>query len=45
VPSARFDCSNLVIFSERVPALTLKHSEAIDWEGWRRRRAPLVVRT
>ena len=39
VPSARFDCANLVIFTERVPDLTLKHSEAIDWEGWRRRRA------
>ena len=39
VPSARFDCANLVIFTERVPDLTLNHSEAIDWEGWRRRRA------
>ena len=39
VPSARFDCANLVIFTERVPDLTLKLSEAIDWEGWRRRRA------
>ena len=39
VPSARFDCANLVIFTERLPDLTLKHSETIDWEGWRRRRA------
>src|SRR6266436_6253061 len=36
VPSARFSCANLVIFTERVPDLTFKHSEAIDWEDWRR---------
>ena len=39
VPSARFDCANLVIFTERVPDLTLNHSEAIDWAGWRLRRS------
>lgn len=39
VPSARFDCANLVIFTERATGLVLKHSQPIDWDNWRRRRA------
>jgi hypothetical protein len=39
VPSARFDCANLVIFTERVTALTLRESHPVDWDNWRRRRA------
>ena len=39
VPSARFDCANLVIFTERVTALTLRESRAVDWDAWRGRRA------
>jgi hypothetical protein len=38
VPSARFDCANLVIFSERVTGLILRDSQPVDWESWRRRR-------
>jgi hypothetical protein len=37
VPSARFDCGNLVIFTERATALGLKASESVDWDDWRRR--------
>jgi RES domain len=33
VPNARFDCSNLVIFTERAPALTLVHTERVDWDN------------
>jgi hypothetical protein len=39
VPSARFDCANLVIFTERVTALTLQASHRVDWDVWRRRRS------
>ncbi len=38
VPSARFPCANLVIFTERATGLALKISQAIDWESWRQRR-------
>jgi hypothetical protein len=38
VPNARFDCSNLVIFTERAPALALIKTERVDWDKWRRRR-------
>jgi len=38
VPSARFPCANLVIFTERVTELTLRKSEAVDWDAWRRAR-------
>src|SRR5258708_40133903 len=31
VPNARFDCANLVIFTERAPALTLVRTESVDW--------------
>lgn len=38
VPNARFACSNLVIFTERAPALTLIQTERVDWDAWRRAR-------
>jgi RES domain len=38
VPSARFSCANLVIFTERVTGLVLKNSQAVDWNSWRRRQ-------
>jgi len=38
VPNARFDCANLVLFIERVPALSLIETQPIDWEAWRRAR-------
>jgi hypothetical protein len=37
VPNARFACANLVIFTERAPALTLIQTERVDWDEWRRR--------
>jgi RES domain len=37
VPSARFPCANLVIFTERATGLELKNSQAVDWDSWRRR--------
>jgi hypothetical protein len=39
VPSARFDCANLVIFTERATDLTLKDSQPVDWDRWRLQRA------
>jgi RES domain len=39
VPSARFRCANLVIFTERATGLVLRTSEAVDWDAWRRRQA------
>lgn len=39
VPSARAPCSNLVFFTDRVAdgrGLSLRRSEAVDWEVWRR---------
>jgi RES domain len=38
VPNARFACSNLVIFAERAPDLTLTGTAGVDWEAWRRER-------
>jgi hypothetical protein len=38
VPNARFACSNLVIFTENAPDLTLAGTTRIDWEAWRRDR-------
>jgi hypothetical protein len=38
VPSARFACANLVIFTERATGLVLEKSQAIDWESWRQNR-------
>src|SRR5579863_2868652 len=34
VPSARYNCANFVIFTERAPALALAGSAAVDWDGW-----------
>jgi hypothetical protein len=39
VPSARFDCPNLVIFTERPTGLVLRESRPVDWDGWCRGRA------
>ena len=37
VPSARYECLNLVLFSDRLPALPrVKRSEALDWKAWRK---------
>jgi hypothetical protein len=38
VPSARFPCANLVLFTERATGLVLKNSQAVDWNTWRRRQ-------
>jgi hypothetical protein len=35
VPSARFDCANLVVFVERVPTLDLMETQPVDWTEWR----------
>ena len=37
VPSARFPCANLVIFTERATELALRNSQAVDWDSWRHR--------
>jgi hypothetical protein len=39
VPNARYDCANLVVFTERASALTLLDTLPVDWEVWRRSRA------
>jgi hypothetical protein len=41
VPSARFACNNLALFTDRVSPgaqLQLVSSEDVDWEGWRRKK-------
>lgn len=38
VPSARFKCSNLVIFNERPNSLELVKSVPIDWIDWRSKK-------
>jgi RES domain-containing protein len=42
VPSARWNCSNLVIFSDRIVPDAISHKESemdpIDWTAWRRHR-------
>lgn len=38
VPNARYACSNLVIFTERAPDLTLTETTEVDWDVWRRQR-------
>jgi hypothetical protein len=38
VPNARFACSNLVIFTERAPELTLIDTKRVNWNSWRRDR-------
>jgi len=39
VPSARHSSHNLVVFADRVAAISLvvKQTEAVDWPAWRRR--------
>jgi len=40
VPSARFACLNLVLFTDRVShagRLQLVRSEAVDWSDWRKK--------
>jgi len=34
VPNARFDCANLVLFTERVSALTVVETQPVDWDAW-----------
>ena len=36
VPSARFPCNNLVIFSERDNKVELASSSHVDWREWRK---------
>jgi hypothetical protein len=41
VPSARFACSNLMLFTDRVSHtghLQLVSSEDVDWPGWRKKK-------
>lgn len=38
VPNARFECANLVLFTERSPILTLVETQVVDWAAWRRAR-------
>lgn len=46
VPSARWACQNLVVFTERVgPSdLVIEESEAVDWNLWRREQQERVKR-
>lgn len=37
VPSARFPCANLIIFTERITGLALRNSQTVDWDSWRQR--------
>lgn len=42
VPSARFACANLVLFTDRVSQsgeLQLVSSETVDWTDWRRKKS------
>jgi RES domain-containing protein len=43
VPSARWHCQNLVLFTDRVaPAdLTIEESHVVDWAAWRREASDL----
>jgi RES domain-containing protein len=38
VPSARYPCLNLVVFTERAGDLVCERSQPVDWERWRRTR-------
>ncbi len=43
VPSARFPCTNLVLFLDRViehGRLDVRQSEPVDWAAWRKGRKP-----
>ena len=40
VPSARWDCENLVIFTDNhhpSAELTVRRSEEVDWQAWARK--------
>ena len=39
VPSARYPCSNLVIFSDRPSRVETINSSTVDWDTWRRAKA------
>jgi RES domain-containing protein len=43
VPSARWECLNLVLFTDRFSRaeLTVEHSAVVDWNEWRRRVSDL----
>jgi RES domain-containing protein len=43
VPSARWECLNLVLFTDRFSQaeLTVDHTEVVDWSEWRRRVSDL----
>ena len=38
VPSARWECLNLVLFTDRFSPeeMTVEHNEVVDWSEWRR---------
>jgi len=40
VPSARYACTNLILFADRIEAaaLDVEHSERVDWKVWPRSR-------
>jgi len=45
VPSARFECLNVVLFSNRIPPESLekvRDDGAIDWDEWRQRSRSIV---
>ena len=47
VPSARFDCLNLVLFLERLSPdgrVEVRDTESIDWTAWRKSRVPRKTR-
>jgi hypothetical protein len=37
VPNARFDCTNLVLFVEQAPIVTLIETQPVNWDRWRKR--------
>jgi hypothetical protein len=44
VPSARYGCLNLVVFTERDVNLILTESQPVDWDSWRQSRMRRRVR-
>jgi hypothetical protein len=38
VPNARFECTNLIIFVDQAPGLTLIETQPVDWDNWRKQR-------
>jgi hypothetical protein len=46
VPSARANCTNLVLFLERVSEygdLVVRQSESVDWAAWRKGQKPITA--